>query len=121
MLSKGTKRDVYVYPEGDRTDEHETATVKVVSALKGDAPLADGAVIKAVPYVYYSSAPAKAGEHLEPGKRYVVIPEEADRLHVLMSWCGVFEDSPVVRQELQRGFAQNDRLRQRLALANLGW
>ncbi|HEV2578560.1 MAG TPA: hypothetical protein VGU25_15250 [Acidobacteriaceae bacterium] len=122
VLSRGTKKDVYVYPAGDRTDEHETATVQIRSTLKGKAIWPDGAIVKAEPKVYDENEPSEAGEHFQPGKRYIMIAEEAeDRFHFITPWCGVFEDTPEARQELQKGFAENDRLRRTAAAAKLGW
>ena len=55
-----------------------------------------------------------------PGKQYIVFPEEiiygkregrSDDSLIGPGTCGVQEDTPEVRRELEKGFAQNDHLR----------
>ena len=59
-------------------------------------------------------------EEMVPGKRYMVLPHEdtygepdryADESEIDPYRCGVQEDTPEVRRELEQGFAQNDNLR----------
>jgi hypothetical protein len=58
-------------------------------------------------------------EHLVPGRRYIVFPigNDSRQEHVTkdsplsFERCGVLEDTPEVRRELEKGFAQNDTLR----------
>jgi hypothetical protein len=54
-------------------------------------------------------------ERLAPGKSYLLIYEDSfDASHgpwLHLDRCGVQEDTPEVRHELEKGFAQNDNLR----------
>ena len=73
-----------------------------------------------------ASPPFQLAEHLAPRKRYVILPSESfygkpelygplnDTSHepqIGLPRCGVQEDTPEVRRELEKGFAQNDNLR----------
>ena len=84
------------------------ARIKIVEYLKGDALWPVGSVF---------DAPA---EEMIPGNRYVVLPQEntygkrdryKDELEIVPVRCGVQEDTPEIRHELEKGFAQNDNLR----------
>jgi hypothetical protein len=83
------------------------AKIRVAEYLKGDALWPVGSVI---------NAPA---EGMDPGKRYVVLPDEItygkrdryeDESEIVPVRCGVQQDTPEVRRELGKGFAQNDNL-----------
>jgi hypothetical protein len=54
-------------------------------------------------------------ERLTPGKSYLLIYEDQfddpPGLWLTLDRCGVQEDTPEVRRELEKGFAQNDNLR----------
>jgi hypothetical protein len=73
-----------------------------------------------------ASPPFQLAEHLAPGKRYVILPREdlysnpdlygplndtSYEPQIGLPRCGVQEDAPEVRRELEKGFAQNDNLR----------
>ncbi len=96
----------------------ESAQVRVVASLKEPVPWPLGAVITAHPNGPYRSQPSADAEHLFPGKRYIVFPVGNDRRSRLLTKdspitlerCGVQEDTPEVRHELEIGFAQNDAL-----------
>ncbi len=102
-------------------DDREAAPVKIVASLKGTAPWISGTVVQAQPYSgCLAYPPFEEPEHLLPGKHYIVFPVGMDRKDdpVLTSKspldlrrCGVQPDTPEVRRELEKGFAQNDNLR----------
>jgi hypothetical protein len=53
-------------------------------------------------------------EKLSKGKRYILLSSEdykGDDRMLSVDSCGVQEDTPEVRRELEKGFAQNDKLR----------
>lgn len=98
----------------------EVAKLRVVSSLKEPAPWLPGATVDAhLLYWLNSSSTFSEDEHLVPGRRYIVFAIGNDQRDQLvtknspMSYerCGVQEDTPEVRHELERGFAQNDTLR----------
>jgi hypothetical protein len=87
---------------------YQLASVKIDSYLKGGAygPLGSVRTIKA--------------EEMVPGKQYIVFPEEftygkrdpyGDDSLIVPGTCGVQQDTPENRRELEKGFAQNDNLR----------
>jgi hypothetical protein len=92
----------------------EMAKVRVVSSIKEPAPWLPGAIVSACPYI----SPRQADEHLVPGRRYIVFPVGNDRRDqrvtkdspLRLNRCGVQEDTPEIRRELEQGFAQNDTL-----------
>jgi hypothetical protein len=89
--------------------------VKIVSTLKGSA-WRDGFTLNASPYPDDPNDPAMAiREHLRPGKSYLLIFEDAfddpPSPHLNLDRCGVQDDTPENRRELEKGFAQNDNLR----------
>jgi hypothetical protein len=70
--------------------------------------------------------PFKQAERLELGKRYVILPFEETygtlepfdspnepplEPSIGLPRCGAQEDTPEVRRQLEKGFAQNDNLR----------
>jgi hypothetical protein len=97
-----------------KVQEIQTAKVRMVQALKGTSPLAPGSLLEVVPWFggdYYDTW--KAPEHLVPGKRYVIIPyQDAVPPKLSTDFCGVLEDTPLIRQQINQGMAQNDLLRQ---------
>lgn len=98
-----------MYPSGR---DIETAKVQVVAKLKGARNWPFNTTVDAIPYSWDVNFPREAGEHLEPGKTFIVTPdsEYSTQTHLSMKRCGVLPDSPEVRAELQKGFAQNDQL-----------
>jgi hypothetical protein len=100
----------------------EEAKVRVVSSLKGPAPWLRGVVVSANPFYWaddaYGASPSSEDEHLVPGRRYIIFAIGNDQRdqHVTkdsplgFERCGVQEDTPEIRRELERGFAQNDTL-----------
>jgi hypothetical protein len=92
---------------------YELATVRVVSSLKEPAPWLPGTIVSAYPYMWPPQEP------LVPGRRYIVLPignDQRDRLvtkdsPLSFERCGVLEDTPEIRREIEKGFAQNDTLR----------
>jgi hypothetical protein len=98
----------------------EVAKVRVVSSLKEPAPWLPGAIVGAhLLYWLNDASPSSEDEHLVPGRRYIVFPVGNDRRDQLVTKdsplrferCGVQHDTPEVRRELEKGFAQNDTLR----------
>jgi hypothetical protein len=94
---------------------HEVDQAKIISTLKG-SPWRNGLVLDVFPYPQESNDPAMSiREHLTPGKSYLLIYEDqfADPPGpwLTLPRCGVQEDTPENRRELEKGFAQNDHLR----------
>ncbi|WP_035347448.1 hypothetical protein [Edaphobacter aggregans] len=91
----------------------EVAKVRVVSSLKESAPWLPGAIVSTLNYYASSSS---EDEHLVPGRRYIVFAIGNDSRDqyvtkdspVRFERCGVQEDTPEIRRELEKGFAQND-------------
>jgi hypothetical protein len=109
-----------LYPSG-RT--FETAKVQILSELKGAKSWPLNVTTDAVPYAYDVNYPEKAAEHFEVGKRYLVLLDSENQPETLLSIprCGVFPDTPEVRAELAKGFAQNDVLRQKQEFSGGIW
>jgi hypothetical protein len=114
VLSVGAQKEPpdTLYPLG-RTIE--TAKVQILAKLKGTKDWPLHVTTEAIPYAWDINFPWKAAEHLEAGKSFIVILDSEDSPETLLSIprCGVHPDSPEVRDELAKGFAQNDVLRQR--------
>jgi len=101
--------------------EKEEDKVRIMVPLKGTPPWAENTVVLAYPYEGINNVPAlnEASEHLFPGKRYIVFPIGDDRRDQILTSdspieldrCGVWEDTPENRRELEKGLAQNDELR----------
>jgi hypothetical protein len=97
----------------------EVAKVRVVSSLKEPAPWLPGAIVS-TDHAFWANdpSPSSQAEHLVPGKRYIVFAignDDRDRLvtkdsPLRFEPCGVQEDTPEVRRDLEKGFAQNDTL-----------
>jgi hypothetical protein len=95
--------------------------VRVVSSLKEPAPWLPGAIVSADLFYWLNHQLSlwSEEEHLVPGRRYIVFPIGNDRRDQLVTKdsplkferCGVQEDTPEIRRELEKGFAQNDTLR----------
>jgi hypothetical protein len=107
-------------PKTDQQYSREVAKVRVVSSLKEPAPWLPSAVVSADIYKWLrDSSPSSEDQHLVPGRRYIVLPignDSKDRLvtkdsPLTFERCGVQEDTPEARRELEKGFAQNDTLR----------
>ena len=99
----------------------EVTQVRVVSSLKEPAPWLPGAIVSAdlLYWLNHQLSLWSEEEHLVPGRRYIVFPIGNDRRDQLVTKdsplsferCGVQEDTPEIRRELEKGFAQNDTLR----------
>jgi hypothetical protein len=98
----------------------EVTKVRVVGSFKEPAPWLPGAIVD-TNHLYWDNDPSSASEddHLVPGRRYIVFAiGNDDRLQLVtkdspvsFERCGVQEDIPEIRRELEKGFAQNDALR----------
>jgi hypothetical protein len=97
----------------------EVAKVRVVSSLKEPAPWLPGAIVSAHLLNWLNDAmPSGETEHLIPGRRYIVFAIGNDQRDQIITKdsplrferCGVQEDTPEIRRELEKGFAQNDTL-----------
>ena len=108
----GPASGISIGPDRDR----EESRVKILFSLKGVSPWTRGAVVVAYPH----AATTKAAEHLFPGKRYIVFPVGDDRRDEVLTKespieldrCGVWEDTPENRHEVEHGIEQNDELRE---------
>jgi hypothetical protein len=96
---------------------HEVAKVRIISSLKEPAPWLPGAIVTAhlLNWLNYA-VPFDRTEYLIPGRRYIVFAIGNDQRDQIVSKdsplrferCGVREDTPEIRRELEKGFAQND-------------
>jgi hypothetical protein len=94
----------------ENNHSYELTKVRVDSYLKGASHWSIGSVIN-----------VGAAWQMTPGKRYVILPSEffygipdgsgSATDPIFPFRCGVQEDTPEVRRELEKGFAQNDNLR----------
>lgn len=99
----------------------KVAKVRVVDSLKepSPAPWLPGAIVNADNRQWFNKAWLSEDLHLVPGTRYIVFPIGNDSRQELVTKdtplsferCGMREDTPEVRRELEKGFAQNDTLR----------
>lgn len=97
----------------------EVAKVRVVSSLKEPAPWLPGAIVD-TDHVYWPEdvSPSREEEHFVPGRRYIVFAIGNDRRDQMITKdspirferCAVQEDTPEIRRDLEKGFAQNDTL-----------
>jgi hypothetical protein len=105
----------------DNDREYRKVTkVRVVNSLKEPAPWLPGAIVNADNREWFDKDwLSSQDEHLVPGKRYIVFPIGNDSRQELVTKdsplsferCGVLEDTPEIRREFEKGFAQNDTLR----------
>jgi hypothetical protein len=95
----------------------EVAKVRVVSSLKEPAPWLPAAIASANLLHWLNSAtPSDEVEHMIPGRRYIVFAIGNDQRDQIVTKdsplrferCGVREDTPEIRRELEKGFTQND-------------
>jgi hypothetical protein len=104
----------------EESDEYhrEIAKVRVVSSLKDTAPWLPGEIVSAQSIYLFEELSVFKDEHLVPGRRYIVFAANYDMtrlvtkdLPLIFERCGLQEDTPEIRHELEKGFAQNDTLR----------
>jgi hypothetical protein len=109
-----------VMNQENHQEYREITKVRVASSLKEPAPWLRGAIVSAIVPSWFSDAsPLSKDEHMVPGRRYIVFAVGNDERHVIVTKdspirferCGVLEDTPAIRRELEKGFAQNDTLR----------
>jgi hypothetical protein len=101
----------------DQKYDPRKVKVRVVTSLKEPAPWLPGAIVTAYSYGN-GDIPPEEGQGLVSGKRFVVFPVGNDEKHdiltkdspIKLDRCGVQEDTPEIRRELEKGFAQNDTL-----------
>jgi hypothetical protein len=101
-------------------NHRKVAKFRVVSSLKEPAPWLPGAIVEAQ-HLYWGNdaSPSSEDEQLVPGRRYIVFAIGNDERMQLVTKdspldferCGVREDTPETRRDLEEGFAQNDTLR----------
>ncbi len=105
----------------EQDSQREVASVRIVGSLKESSPWLPGMTAQAYPFSGNDFAsPPQEAEHLVPNKRYIVFPTGDDRRDQRVSKdsplrferCGVKEDSSEMRSELEKGFAQNDTLKE---------
>jgi hypothetical protein len=96
----------------------EKATVRLDSVLKGSAEHNPGESIDVVTstfryYGQFEYAPLKIETPLTPGKHFLLLSVHGEKKPepLRLERCLVLPDTPEIRAELQRGIAQNDRLR----------
>jgi hypothetical protein len=99
----------------------EVTKVRVVDSLKEPAPWLPEAIVSAN-HLYLAEGVdvlLNEAEHMVPGRRYIVfVIGNDDRVQlvtkdspVTFERCGIQEDTPEIRRELEKGFTQNDALR----------
>jgi hypothetical protein len=105
--------------EGYGDYHREVANVRVASSLKEPAPWLPGAIVSTDrPFWANDASPSSEDDHLVPRRRYIVFAIGNDDRRQLVTKdsplrferCGVQEDTPETRRELEKGFAQNDTL-----------
>jgi hypothetical protein len=93
--------------------------VRVVNSLKQPAPWLPGAIVDADNRQWFDkNSLSSQEEDLVPGRRYIVFATGNDDRRQLVTKdsplsferCGMQEDTPETRRELEKGFAQNDTL-----------
>jgi hypothetical protein len=98
----------------------EVAKVRVLDSLKETAPWLSGTIVNTNDVYWERNAlQSSEAERLVPGRRYIVFANLDDsKLHLVnkdtpisFDPCGVREDTPETRRELEKGFAQNDTLK----------
>lgn len=97
---------------------HDVAKMRVISSLKEPAPWSPSALVSAHLNWEGDGSPSSEVESLLPGKQYIVFAIGNDQRDQILSEdsplmferCGVREDGPEIRRELEKGFAQNDSL-----------
>jgi hypothetical protein len=108
-----------------RTDEgwgelhREVTEAKVVNSLKEPVPWLPGAIVSiSSSHLDAGATPSSPDGHMIPGRRYILFPGGNTRRPerttkdspIEFDRCGVQEDTPETRHELEKGFAQNDTL-----------
>jgi hypothetical protein len=91
----------------------EKATVRFNSVLKGSAKYDPGESIDVISRSYNIRNPLKMQPPLTPGEHLLLLSQyfEKEARTMELNRCLVLPDTPEIRAELQRGIAQNDRLR----------
>jgi len=84
-------------------------TLAGLSVLKDVGPTDPGSLTRAVPSLFQNYIERYPKQVLQPDKQYVLfLDNDSDEWRIMD--CGILEDSPLLREQLQRGFAQNDLL-----------
>jgi hypothetical protein len=95
--------------------EVEEARVKIIEQLKGAQAWQAGTVVDARTYLNrYTTPLPQMPERLSNGKRYILLSSveyQGEDRKLFVDSCGMQEDTPANRRELEKGFAQNDHLR----------
>jgi len=105
--------EVFPTTTDDQKYDPRITKVRVITSLKDPAPWLPGATVRAYPYGD-GDIPPEEGQELVPGKRFILFPVENNEKHdssIKLDRCAVMEDTPEIRRELEKGFAQNDALR----------
>jgi hypothetical protein len=91
----------------------EKATVRFNSLLKGSAKYDPGESIDVISRSYNIRNPLKMQPPLTPGEHLLLLSQyfEKEARTMELNRCLVLPDTPEIRAEIQRGIAQNDRLR----------
>lgn len=108
-----------VQNQADHNEYRKVTKVRVVDSLKDPAPWKPGTIANADNRQWFEKTFLPEDLHLAPGRRYIVFPSVDDRRlkfvtkdsSISFGRCGVREDTPAVRRELEKGFAQNDALK----------
>ncbi len=94
--------------------------VRVVNSLKEPAPWLPGTIVDADNREWFDKDSLSSQyQPLVPGRRYIVFAIGNDSRQELVTKdsplsfdrCGVQEDTPEIRRDIEKGFAQNDTLR----------
>ena len=108
-----------VQNQENHREYRKVVKVRVINSLKEPAPWLPGAIVNADNREWFDKDwLSSQDEHLVPGRRYIVFPIGNDSRQELVTKdsplsferCGVLEDTPEIRRELEKGFAQNDTL-----------
>jgi hypothetical protein len=94
--------------------EHESSRVRVLAALKGDSPWAINSVQKVISSGNTWGAKVRKPPHLVKTRHYLLMLGQESKFQdpLLFDNCGISEADPASEQEVRRGIAMDDWLKE---------